>query len=337
MTQSKLTDQVRISSQSSSRQGAAIDTFLIHHQAGTNDDGVINAMVSGSRQVSANYTISNEGRVTLVVPEELRAWTSGSTSDGGKGAAWDRRSITVEIENQSAGGAWPISGAAKTAAANLLNDLRARYNIKYIYGHNDLNRLFGASYATFCPGPTTVAEILAIAGGASELPDAATTSAPDTFNGYSVKTIQTLLTKAGFQTAVDGDYGPDTRAKVAALQRARKLLVDGIVGQQTWASLNSVSAPANVPLKIANKLAVDGVWGFNTTVAEQKALGVKPDGIRGPNTISAEQRKTGARVDGVDGKNTRKSLQRYLKVRADGIVGYNTVSALQRRLNAGTF
>jgi peptidoglycan hydrolase-like protein with peptidoglycan-binding domain len=332
MTYSALTNQVRLSNQSSSRQGAKIDTFLIHHQAGTNDDAVLNAMVSGSRQVSANYTISNEGRITSVVPEELRAWTSGSTSDGGKGAAWDRRAITVEIENQSAGGSWPISGAAKTAAANLLNDLRARYGALTLLGHRDLFQRYGASYATFCPGPNTVAEILAIAGGGSAAVDSAS-EASTAFNGYNVKKIQTLVTRAGFATAVDGIYGPDTRAKVTAYQKAKKLLVDGIVGQQTWASLNSTPAPA----KASNKLAVDGVWGFATTVAEQIALGVTADGIRGPNTIMAEQRKTGARVDGLDGPNTRKSLQRYLKVKRDGIIGPNTVRALQSRLNAGTF
>jgi peptidoglycan hydrolase-like protein with peptidoglycan-binding domain len=332
MTYSALTNQVRLSNQSSSRQGAKIDTFLIHHQADTNDNAVIAGMVSGSMAVSANYTISNEGRITCVVPEEWRAWTSGSRTDGGKGAAWDRRAITVEIENQKGAPSWAISPAAKTAAANLLNDLRARYGSLIVMGHRDLNLKYGASYPTYCPGPTTVAEILAIAGGGSASVETASV-ASSTFNGYNVKKIQTLVTRAGFATAVDGIYGPDTRAKVTAYQRAKKLLVDGIVGQQTWASLNSTPAPA----KASNKLAVDGVWGFATTVAEQIALGVTADGIRGPNTIMAEQRKTGARVDGLDGPNTRKSLQRYLKVKRDGIIGPNTVRALQSRLNAGTF
>ena len=73
MVYSKLTNQVRFSAQSSSRNNTTVDTFLIHHQAGTSDDGVIAAMVSGAKGVSANYTISNEGRITCVVPEELRA------------------------------------------------------------------------------------------------------------------------------------------------------------------------------------------------------------------------------------------------------------------------
>jgi hypothetical protein len=163
MTHSALTDQVRSSAQCSSRNGTKIDTFLIHHQAGTNDDQVIAAMISGSRQVSANYTISNEGRITLVVDETLRAFTSGSSTDGGKGAAWDRRSITVEIENETAAPEWRISDKAKGAAAALLRDLRSRYPIVNVLGHRDLYERYRASYQTYCPGPETVAQIVAIA------------------------------------------------------------------------------------------------------------------------------------------------------------------------------
>lgn len=161
MVYSKLTNQVETSAQSSKRV-SKVDTFLIHHQAGTNDDAVIAAMVNGTKGVSANYTISNEGRITCVVPEERRAWTSGSSYDDGRGAAWDHRSITVEIENESAAPDWNISDKALQAAANLLNDLRSRYTIKNVLGHRDLWDRFGASYATFCPGPDTVASIVAL-------------------------------------------------------------------------------------------------------------------------------------------------------------------------------
>lgn len=160
MVKSKLTNQTKTSKQSSTRQGATIDTFLIHHQASTSDDATIREMVTASKEVSANYTISNEGRLTSVVPEELRAWTSGSTDDGGKGAAWDRRSITVEIENQTGDPDWKISDAALDKAAELLHDLKDRYTIKNVLGHRDLYTKYKASYPTYCPGPTTVAEIV---------------------------------------------------------------------------------------------------------------------------------------------------------------------------------
>lgn len=205
MTHSPLTNQIRLSKQFSSRNGVRVDTFLIHHQAGTNDDAVIAAMVSGSKQVSANYTISNEGRLTCVVDEDFRAWTSGSTTDGGKGAAWDRRSITVEIENESGAPEWRISAAAIDTAARLLIDLRKRYPIANVLGHRDLWTRFGASYPTFCPGPETLARILAreaeiIGGGGVVVVDEA--------DKAKVRRIAAFLNDQGYgkttTAAVDG-------------------------------------------------------------------------------------------------------------------------------------
>lgn len=170
MVKSKLTDQTKLSHQSSDRRGTTIDTFLIHHQASTNDNATIAEMVNATKQVSANYTISNEGRITAVVPEELRAWTSGSTSDGGKGAAWDRRSITVEIENQTGDPDWKISDKALDAAAALLHDLKKRYKIAHVLGHRDLWTKYRASYSTYCPGPHTVTDIVRREAAISDKP-----------------------------------------------------------------------------------------------------------------------------------------------------------------------
>ncbi len=160
MTKSNLTNQTRTSRQSSSRLGATVDTFLIHHQASTNDDETIQLMVTGARQVSANYTISTSGRLTSVVDESLRAWTSGSEYDDGRGAAWDRRAITVEIADETLGPQWKISDESLAKAAALLHDLKKRYKIKHVLGHRDLWDDYRASYSTYCPGPDTVAEII---------------------------------------------------------------------------------------------------------------------------------------------------------------------------------
>ena len=43
--------------------------------------------------------------------------------------------------------------------------------------------------------------------------------------------------------AVDGDFGPLTEAAVRAYQTERSLIVDGIVGEQTW--LSAVSLPGD--------------------------------------------------------------------------------------------
>ena len=55
--------------------------------------------------------------------------------------------------------------------------------------------------------------------------------------GAQVKLIQEWLTLHGVSVAVDGSFGPATRAAVREFQRAKRLAVDGVVGKRTFAAL----------------------------------------------------------------------------------------------------
>ena len=55
--------------------------------------------------------------------------------------------------------------------------------------------------------------------------------------GETVKELQTLLTKAGSNLAIDGIFGPGTQSAVRAFQKKHNLVVDGIVGPKTWGEL----------------------------------------------------------------------------------------------------
>lgn len=56
--------------------------------------------------------------------------------------------------------------------------------------------------------------------------------------GFTVVAVQMLLNKHNFSVKyTDGDFGPDTLAKVKAFQKAKGLTTDGIVGSKTWAAL----------------------------------------------------------------------------------------------------
>lgn len=160
MVWSKLTTGVRQSFQRSSRNGAKIDHIIIHHTATTNGEWVLDAMVSGSKQVSANYVPDKDGKLWGVVPEEFRAWTSSS-------AAWDGRSITMECVNNSTDG-WTISDASYEKIAQLLADISIRYNFPLtrdkqrstVLGHKELYLYWGDSYATACPGGIDIDRIV---------------------------------------------------------------------------------------------------------------------------------------------------------------------------------
>ena len=56
--------------------------------------------------------------------------------------------------------------------------------------------------------------------------------------GADEKTLQTLLTKAGYTVAVDGIFGAKTLEAVKAYQADHGLTVDGVVGKATWSELN---------------------------------------------------------------------------------------------------
>jgi hypothetical protein len=56
-------------------------------------------------------------------------------------------------------------------------------------------------------------------------------------SNQDVTTLQYLLIAAGRSVSLDGRFGPGTDTAVRAVQRARGLVVDGIVGEQTWLAL----------------------------------------------------------------------------------------------------
>ncbi|HEY2947437.1 MAG TPA: peptidoglycan-binding domain-containing protein [Micromonosporaceae bacterium] len=55
-------------------------------------------------------------------------------------------------------------------------------------------------------------------------------------HGSDVRTWQARMKTLGHQIEVDGFYGPQSEAVAEALQKAKKLAVDGIVGPNTWAA-----------------------------------------------------------------------------------------------------
>lgn len=115
--------------------------------------------------------------------------------------------------------------------------------------------------------------------------------------GEDVKTVQYLLNAHGATLAVDGNFGPLTKAAVETYQSSHGLGVDGIVGNQTWPALiiqvswgitgDAVKAAQSQINSRTSYLAVDGIFGPNTDSAVrafQGDLGLSVDGIVGPIT-----------------------------------------------------
>lgn len=144
--------------------------------------------------------------------------------------------------------------------------------------------------------------------------------------GNTVKTLQQDLNKAmGLKLAVDGDFGPATKAAVEAFQRKHRLTVDGEYGPASAAMMRAALAGKSAPIKPTPKpppattLAVDGEFGPATCAAMQRAL---------------NQHGAKLTVDGAFGPLTRKALQKHLNVTQDGRIGPQTVKALQKHVGA---
>lgn len=150
MVQSALTNYVvPHHNKLSSRQGRSILKFLPHHWAGIGGGDA--RLLDPNQQASANYIIYSNGDLAVQVPEEFRAWTSGSFEA-------DADAITVEVQNEAgqvAGNdddprSWRISDAAQATLIKLAADVAKRYGWGAITQTNwVMHRMF---YATACPG-----------------------------------------------------------------------------------------------------------------------------------------------------------------------------------------
>jgi len=57
--------------------------------------------------------------------------------------------------------------------------------------------------------------------------------------GDAVAELQELLRAKGFDLSIDSDFGPATELAVILFQKNSGLVVDGVVGQQTWQALRA--------------------------------------------------------------------------------------------------
>ncbi len=123
---------------------------------------------------------------------------------------------------------------------------------------------------------------------------------------FPVRPLQHLLRARNHPVAVDGIFGPRTKAAVQDFQRSRGLAADGIVGPRTWPRLvvqvqrgstgDAVRAVQEV-MKFHDQsdgegppIHVDGIFGPRTDSwvrGFQKAVGTPSDGIVGPITWRA--------------------------------------------------
>ncbi|MBO0573715.1 N-acetylmuramoyl-L-alanine amidase [Clostridium botulinum] len=126
---------------------------------------------------------------------------------------------------------------------DLIRYVQTKYNINQIYGHRELNE-------TDCPGKNFPLHRIKkeCLGGNISVESSSSNKVSKSYPGYllkynlskfdsNVKVIQSKLQSIGYSVGrfgVDGYFGDGTILSVKCFQRDCNLMIDGIVGRNTW-------------------------------------------------------------------------------------------------------
>jgi len=128
--------------------------------------------------------------------------------------------------------------------------------------------------------------------------------------GLSVKIIQRNLTRAGFSTAVDGQFGPATRSSLMSWERWRQRRVDGIATRRDRRALRRSARFGTRRLHVGMKGR--DVRGLQRHLG-RVGYGIAVDGAFGPltqGTVKRWESARGRRVDGVATRPDQAALRR---------------------------
>lgn len=259
-TNSPLVGYTRLVNKHSGQRTHSIDRITPHCVVGQVTAARLGDIFSGTRAVSSNYGIALDGTVGLYVEEKNRSWCSSSNAN-------DQRAITIECASDP-----KPPYAFKTVVYNTLVklciDICKRNGKKKLLWFGDKAKSLNYKPKSdemvltvhrwfcnkSCPGDWMYARMGDLAQKVTASlsgDDVAPAPQPSTKCPYSepkkdiafgargnnVRWLQWQLNKAGEKLAVDGIFGPLTKAAVLRFQKKQKLVQDAIVGPKTRAAL----------------------------------------------------------------------------------------------------
>jgi N-acetylmuramoyl-L-alanine amidase len=222
------------------RRGGRLPDMLLLHYTGMDDAGKACAwLCAPESNVSCHYLVDEDGAITQMVDETLRAWHAGASS-------WKNEtdinslSIGIEIHNPGHFAGYPDFPAAQMRAVIALSqDIIARHDIspRRVLAHSDV-----APGRKIDPGEKFDWALLHRAGVGHWVEPSSLTEGPvlmEGESGPSVEALQTMLALYGYGLDISGDFDPRTRAVVEAFQRHfRPARVDGIADPSTVDTLH---------------------------------------------------------------------------------------------------
>ena len=145
-----------------------IDTIVIHHNAGTSDEGARRTWyVSTGHGTSAHYQVTPD-KIWGCVGENYVAYHAGNYPV-------NQRSIGIEHLNNTGAPTWTIAEETYRNSAKLIRDICERYNIPIDRQHI---RKHGEISSTSCPAGIDIDRLVAMARGAEYVTPAKATPRP---------------------------------------------------------------------------------------------------------------------------------------------------------------
>lgn len=225
------------------RGGRPVDMLLLHYTGMASAAAARGWLCNARSGVSCHYLVDEEGRITQMVGEEMRAWHAGVSSWRGE-ADTNSRSIGIEIHNLGhALGYTAFPAPQMSAVAALGRDIISRHDIApaMVLAHSDV-----APARKIDPGERFDWRYLhrnGIGHWVEPFPPMPGACLGVGEEGEAVMRLQGLLAEYGYGIAVSGTYDHATRQVVAAFQRHfRPALVDGIADHSTMETLAALAA-----------------------------------------------------------------------------------------------
>jgi len=194
-------------------------------------------------RVSCHYLVEEDGSIIQLVGEDMRAWHAGASSWRGV-ADTNSRSIGIEIQNPGHSLGYPDFPGTQTAAViALCRDILKRQDIppRNIVAHSDVSPARKIDPGEKFDWPSLHREGIGhwvepaaiIEGPVKQLGD----------RDQAVLEFQTLLSRYGYDVALNGKFDIMTKNTVAAFQRHfRPARVDGISDLSTIETLKRLLA-----------------------------------------------------------------------------------------------
>ncbi|MEQ8269031.1 MAG: N-acetylmuramoyl-L-alanine amidase [Parvibaculum sp.] len=218
--------------------GRAVDMLLLHYTGMESGEAAASRLCDPAAKVSAHYLVEEDGKITRMVPEHLRAWHAGVGHWAGE---TDINGCSIGIEIVNGGhdfGCPPYPDAQMAAVEALCLDILSRHPIPAwrVLAHSDV-----APVRKSDPGEWFDWARLARAGVGVRVDPESFVEGPvlqEGDRGDTVAELQYMLADFGYGLEVLGRYDEATKAVVTAFQRHfRPERVDGVADLSTIATL----------------------------------------------------------------------------------------------------